>query len=72
MSSDVFTDDDLKRLKYLNSRSVSKFIEWFNSDRCDALLARLEAAEVCANRLSEVYPVSENGIVKAWRKAAGK
>lgn len=70
----IFNDEDLKRLKESLSGDLPEFSTWSKADLMvlNKLLARLEAAEACAQRLSEVYPVSENGLVNKWRKAKGE
>ena len=70
-----FTDDDLKRLKddmkgdpeddvYRGKKNILCF------DEMNSLLARLEAAEACAESYVEGWP--NGGLATAWRKAAGK
>lgn len=78
----VFTDDELKRLK--NSVNVAKALRLanlhgeveFDISLMSDLLARLEAAELCARYLEAELPISlapvENLAIEAWRKAAGK
>lgn len=70
----TFTDDDLKWLK-----SCAKKREEGDDVCCQfwvdgpALLARLEAAEACAEKLGCIIGGSTFcRLVKAWRKAAGK
>lgn len=60
-----FTDNDLKRLKDQLAGNAPTYGKNGGVD-LDALLARLEAAEVCANHSQSCYGY------KAWRKAAGK
>jgi len=77
----TFTDDDLKRLKERQTNDLLNL----NREGIDinALLARLEAAELCADkthfhffRSKGDYPnemereLGESG--EAWRKTAGK
>jgi len=79
----IFTDDDLKRLKAKEGywKTTVKMNEgqseswgFVDGDKIDALLARLEAAErAClffqnSLRLGDV----DDGVLSAWRKAAGK
>lgn len=78
MSETKFTDDDLKRLKAFRLQGYHTWTAFEQNeivDLVDALLARLEAAEMCCQFMwiSE-HPIddSSNDAYKAWRKAAGK
>lgn len=62
----TFTDDDLKGLKeQLRKRSGS-----YPLAKLQDLIARLEAAELCASQFSASFP--DHAIAIAWRKVAGK
>lgn len=80
----AFTDRDLKKIKKDLARSPSSYTHWFSME---ALLARLEAAELCAEygKLLAAYLSNKNlypweqGAIEVWsrlekllRKAAGK
>ena len=60
----TFTDDDLKWIK--SELAANRRMEWPMPD-CEALLARLEAAERCLDN-----GANDNLLIKAWRKAAGR
>lgn len=66
-----FDDTDLKRLKELNNApTCQEFIEWLTTERCNALLARLEAAEKLIG-----YRETKLGydrLLNAWRKSKGE
>jgi len=74
----TFTDDDLKRLK----EDLKECYYHPSKFDCDALIARLEAAEAALKMLLEIDeeshddsidPASPMGkLLEAWRKAAGK
>lgn len=77
-----FTDEDLKKLKDLSDGKTLKDFGWFTFKKCDALLARLEAAEKLADWV-RTWESHENcntnscecGLqkdIKKWRKVAGK
>ena len=77
----TFIDDDLKRLKEI-LKSMLRLNDApydpvkLKHDKVFALLARLEAAELCVDILSGIKD-DENGYyyksqMEAWRKAAGK
>lgn len=57
------TDDDIARLKKGHGQVLT-------TPMLDALLARLEASELCASQFAASFP--DHAISKAWRKAAGK
>lgn len=59
-----FTDDDFKRLH-------SDYSE-MGSDKIDALIARLEAAETIINNGLASNGFMDLYLVEAWHKAAGK
>ena len=74
-----FTDEDLKFLKDMidhNNKNNWKNIMWSNH-KLESLVARLEAAEVCAIRLIQLQDticeedMSEK-IIETWKKASGK
>lgn len=81
----TFTDDDLKRLKYLISDGPQPYY-WFSvvtnkgaeKINVNALLARLEASEEITKATEMAHPGDENcgcsmcDCIQAWRKAAGK
>lgn len=75
----LFTDDNLKKLKELRYRGV----DYIQSRNLEALIARMEAAEACADHLSSIIcsyrnedlggweiSVAEKACT-TWRKAAG-
>ncbi len=70
-----FSDEDLKRLKEINeaNRNVEGMTV-FPVIKIEALLARLEAAEVLAEWVWKWEGPTGNlkRSVEAWRKAAGK
>jgi len=75
----VFTDDDLKRLK--EKLLSTHHGDSFHIDRhyCEALLARLEAAEKVIESLSESEDLADlrwfaptHKFYCAWKKVAGK
>ena len=75
----MFTDDDLKRLKGQLPRG--KWTQHLTQDNLEALLARLEAAELLVKHFKEEIIDADceswdsEGAEKAyeaWRKAAGK
>ena len=73
----TFSDEDLKRLKELDA-AASIHDKYGNEEirkAIPALLARLEAAEMCCQFMwiSE-HPIDDSATdaYKAWRKAAGK
>lgn len=59
----TFTDDNLKQLKEDGFLTPST---------CEALLARLEAAEAVAGHRDDYCCDEERVLYEAWRKAAGK
>lgn len=74
----LFTDEDLKRLKFNIENHAPN---WVDKDNLSGLLARLEAAEnfiggrtvictTCDNVIGETE--TDRALYKAWRKAAGK
>lgn len=66
MSKNVFSDDDIKRLK----EKTALVSDTWGIDR---LLARLEAAENVLNTLrGHDAEIVDEDLMKAWRKAAGK
>lgn len=67
----TFTDDDLKRLKEHLEGSCYVTTEWFDARKLmPALLARLEAAEVCISN-GLLSPIDES-TYNAWLRASGK
>lgn len=78
----TFNDSDLKRLKDCIDKGDD--LDWmytihdgFTDDKHKALLARLEAAEVCGKLLNNLVEMqklqgSAKEAVEAWRKTAGK
>lgn len=76
-----FTDDDLKRLKYILKSEQNSFHLEFYIEDAEALLARLEAAEEGAGLLFSLHsknsvhhtnPCKICTVLNRWRKAAGK
>jgi hypothetical protein len=69
----TFSDDDLKRLKEVANKEGMTVI---GMDDCNALLARLEAAERCLTPTTDYcmqcYCADCESNRKAWRKAWGK
>lgn len=66
----LFTDEDLKRLKFNIENHAPN---WIDKDNLSGLLVRLEAAEALLNDLEEEeYDGNRIGLMKKWRKAAGK
>lgn len=69
-----FTDDDLNRLK----QDIARFKEagahrWvISGEPLDALIARLEAAEIWGACHQELCGKEDCSHHEAWRKAAGK
>lgn len=72
-----FTSEDLKRLKEQNGTMTDmEFSESFTPAKLEALLARLEAAEECAEYLDamehgDIKGSQALGIIKAWRQRSG-
>lgn len=70
----MFTDDDLNRLKR-DEMNLNTEIHESDCNLILALIARLEAAEMCCQFMwiSE-HPIDDSATdaYKAWRKAAGK
>jgi hypothetical protein len=68
----TFSDEDLKRLKEEVSLGD---VSHTSPNELASLLARLEAAEVCAKLLdlkgSDEFTFADEDAVRAWRKAAG-
>lgn len=64
-----FTDEDLERLKFANTFGF--YVEYAD---IQALIARLEAAEIVADEMTRVENLYESEVdhIKEWRKAAGK
>lgn len=72
MGVKIFTDMELSRLKWSLKNHAPN---WFDKDNLEGLVARLEAAELCAEYLSchaegQRSPM-ENEALIAWRKLAG-
>jgi hypothetical protein len=72
----AFTDDDLKRLKDdLHKNETRTGIRTdirYKRTTLEALIARLEAAEVCAEGFAESCCVGDGEEIRKWRKVAGK
>ncbi len=66
-----FTDSDLKRLKeYIDDGKQTVWYAPADPESLKALIARLEAAEDCAEVFVSQWPEDVGG--KDWRKKAGK
>jgi len=73
----VFTDEDLKRLKeaiLYHRKSAQDYIDAIPVDSFEALLARLQAAEVLARKWSNNidYGSRTNRAIERWRKSKGE
>ena len=65
----TFTDDDLKQTKEFMADDIA-----IGTPKLQRLLARLEAAELCAEELLAGHDAHwrDSESVKAWRKTAGR
>ncbi len=71
------SDERLKRLKkFWEHKGAGSSCDCMTYDEAMALLARLEAAELCARYLDAIHEKHrspmENQALNEWRKAAGK
>lgn len=67
---EAFTDDDLKQFKDWNNKYSPAMQQLPMVQKEMALIARLEAAEACAENYANRWP--DDPDTKAWRKVAGK
>lgn len=68
----TFTDDDLKRFKFIMALDVPVQLTVDQMRLMLALLSRLEAAEVYAEKMASRYASAAFPEYVQWRKAAGK
>lgn len=67
----AFTDEDLKRLKEIVSKTGYERVTFFDFD-LKALLARLEAAEIIMETIVKLSGSDNLSAYQAWRKTCGK